>query len=255
MPSIFASSVRIRVTTGRGRLDRTAFAADISGVMCGRFLNKLPPEEIARWFATKNVAPNYPARFNIAPTDQVLAVRFDHKKGERSLDALRWGLVPHFAKDLSSGARFINARAETVASLPTFRDAFQRRRCLIPASGFYEWRKDGKTKMPYAILPDRRAALRLRRVVGELARPRRRRRREMDPHLHHHHRRAQRVAGADPRPHAGDPAARRLGAMARRGAGGRRQPCKRCCAPTRPSTCGHIRSRRASAASRTTTPA
>jgi putative SOS response-associated peptidase YedK len=121
--------------------------------MCGRFLNKLPPEETARWFSTKGVAPNYPARFNIAPTDQMLAVRFDQKKGERSLDALRWGLVPHFAKDLSSGARFINARAETVASLPAFRDAFQRRRCLIPASGFYEWRKDGKTKTPYVILP------------------------------------------------------------------------------------------------------
>jgi putative SOS response-associated peptidase YedK len=121
--------------------------------MCGRFLNKLPPEETARLFRTKNVAPNFPARFNIAPTDPVLAVRFDPKTGERRLDALRWGLVPHFAKDLSTGARFINARAETVETLPAFRDAFKRHRCLIPASGFYEWRKDGKTKTPYAIVP------------------------------------------------------------------------------------------------------
>src|SRR5258708_26808455 len=121
--------------------------------MCGRFLNKLPPEETARLFRTKGVAPNYPARFNIAPTDPILAVRFDPKSGQRSLDALRWGLVPHFAKDLSMGARFINARAETVATLPAFRDAFKRHRCLIPASGFYEWRKDGKTKTPYAIVP------------------------------------------------------------------------------------------------------
>ena len=121
--------------------------------MCGRFLNRLPPAEIARLFATGNVAPNYPARFNIAPTDPVLAVRFNAKTGERSLDALRWGLVPYWAKDLSIGARLINARAETLATLPAFRDAFQRRRCLIPAGGFYEWQKDGKTRTPYAVLP------------------------------------------------------------------------------------------------------
>jgi len=121
--------------------------------MCGRFLNRLPPAETARLFATKNVAPNYPARFNIAPTDPVLAVRFNAKTGERSLDALRWGLVPYWAKDLSIGARLINARAETLATVPAFRDAFERRRCLIPASGFYEWRKDGRTRTPYAIVP------------------------------------------------------------------------------------------------------
>ncbi len=121
--------------------------------MCGRFLNKLPPAEMVRLFATKNVVPNYPARFNIAPTDPVLAVRFNAKTGERSLDALRWGLVPYWAKDLSMGARLINARAETLATTPAFRDAFQRRRCLIPAGGFYEWRKDGKTRTPYAVVP------------------------------------------------------------------------------------------------------
>ena len=122
--------------------------------MCGRFLNRLPPAEIARLFATRNVAPNYPARFNIAPTDPVLAVRFNAKTGERSLDALRWGLVPSWAKDLTIGARLINARAETLATLPAFRDAFERRRCLIPAGGFYEWQKDGKTRTPFAIVPE-----------------------------------------------------------------------------------------------------
>ncbi len=121
--------------------------------MCGRFLNKLAPAEIARLFATRNVAPNYPARFNIAPTDPVLAVRVNPKTGARSLDALRWGLVPHWAKDLSIGARLINARAATLATTPAFRDAFERRRCLIPASGFYEWQKDGKMRTPYAVLP------------------------------------------------------------------------------------------------------
>lgn len=122
--------------------------------MCGRFLNKLPPAETARLFATKNVAPNYPARFNIAPTDPVLAVRWNAKTGERRLDALRWGLIPSWAKDMSMSARLINARSETLATTPAFRDAFERRRCLIPASGFYEWRKDGTTRVPYAIVPE-----------------------------------------------------------------------------------------------------
>jgi putative SOS response-associated peptidase YedK len=121
--------------------------------MCGRFLNKLPVAEIARLFATRNPVPNYPARYNLAPTEPVLAVRYNPETRERALDPLRWGLVPHWAKDLSFGARCINARAETVATQPAFRDAFRARRCLIPASGFYEWRKSGATKTPYAILP------------------------------------------------------------------------------------------------------
>jgi putative SOS response-associated peptidase YedK len=121
--------------------------------MCGRFLNKLPIAEIARIFGTRNPLANYPARFNIAPTDPVLTVRFNPETKERSLDALRWGLVPHWAKDLKIGAKMINARAETVATMPAFRDAFATRRCIIPASGFYEWQKTGTTKTPYAIVP------------------------------------------------------------------------------------------------------
>lgn len=121
--------------------------------MCGRFLNKLPAAEIARLFGTRNPLPNYPARYNLAPTQPVLAVRYNAETAERSLDALRWGLVPHWAKDLSFGARAINARAETVATAPAFREAFKARRCIIPASGFYEWRKAGATKTPYAVLP------------------------------------------------------------------------------------------------------
>jgi putative SOS response-associated peptidase YedK len=100
--------------------------------MCGRFLNRIPAAETARSFGTTNEMPNYPARYNIAPTDGVLAVRSNPKTGERSLDVLRWGLVPHFAKDLTAGARAINARAETVDRLSTFRDAFASRRCLHP---------------------------------------------------------------------------------------------------------------------------
>jgi putative SOS response-associated peptidase YedK len=122
--------------------------------MCGRFLNKLPAAEIARIFGTRNPLPNYPARYNIAPTDPVLTVRFIPRTKERTLDALRWGLVPHWAKDLKLGSRMINARAETVATMPAFRDAFAERRCIIPASGFYEWQKTGTAKHPYAIVPE-----------------------------------------------------------------------------------------------------
>jgi len=122
--------------------------------MCGRFLNKLPAAEIARIFGTRNALPNYPVRFNIAPTDPVLAVRFNQETRARSLDPLRWGLVPHWAKDLKIGARLINARAETAASLPAFRDAFKSRRCIVPASGFYEWQKIRGAKQPYAIVPE-----------------------------------------------------------------------------------------------------
>jgi putative SOS response-associated peptidase YedK len=122
--------------------------------MCGRFLNKLPAAEIARIFGTRSPLPNYPARFNIAPTDPVLTVRLNPKTAERTLDALRWGLVPYWAKDLNMRSRMINARAEGVAILPAFRDAFKSRRCLIPASGFYEWQKTGATKQPYAIVPE-----------------------------------------------------------------------------------------------------
>jgi len=122
--------------------------------MCGRFLNKLPAAEIAGIFGTRNPLPNYPARFNIAPTDPVLAVRVNPKTRERSLDALRWGLVPHWAKDLKMGARLINARAESLATTPAFREAFESRRCLIPASGFYEWKKVGDSRAAYAVLPE-----------------------------------------------------------------------------------------------------
>jgi hypothetical protein len=97
-------------------------------------------------FDTKNALPNYPARFNIAPTDPVLTVRFSPETKERTFDALRWGLVPHWANDLKLGSRMINARAEMVVTIPAFRDAFKSRRCIIPASGFYEWKQTGGAK-------------------------------------------------------------------------------------------------------------
>jgi putative SOS response-associated peptidase YedK len=88
-------------------------------------------------------------RFNIAPTQPIAAVRWLPDEGQRQLSLLRWGLVPSWAKDPAMGNRMINARAETVAEKPSFRAAFKRRRCLIPADGYYEWQKVGKRKQPY----------------------------------------------------------------------------------------------------------
>jgi len=121
--------------------------------MCGRFLNRIPAAETARIFGTKNALPNYPARFNIAPTQGVLTVRFNPETHERSLNVLRWGLVPLWASNLAFGNRCINARSETVQRAPAFHDAFKGRRCIIPASGFYEWKKIGNAKQPMAIVP------------------------------------------------------------------------------------------------------
>ncbi|HVB15926.1 MAG TPA: SOS response-associated peptidase [Stellaceae bacterium] len=121
--------------------------------MCGRFVQKTPLGEIQVLFEASGPTPNMMPRYNAAPTDSLAVVRFNPQTRARSLDLLRWGLVPLWAKDLSSGPKCINARRETVATNNIFRDAFERRRCLVPADGFYEWQKrDGKTQ-PYAIVP------------------------------------------------------------------------------------------------------
>jgi putative SOS response-associated peptidase YedK len=98
--------------------------------------------------------PNWPPRYNLAPTQGALAVRFNAETKERTLDVLRWGLIPFWAKDAEIGYSLINARAEGIDTKPSFREAFKTRRCIIPADGFYEWKKlDAKTKQPYAIVP------------------------------------------------------------------------------------------------------
>lgn len=127
--------------------------------MCGRFVQKTPLGDIQVLFETAGPVPNLPPRYNAAPTDNLAVVRFNPQTRTRALDLLRWGLVPLWAKDPSFGPKCINARAETVATNNIFRDAFERRRCLIPADGFYEWRKRGGPKnpkekpLPYAIVP------------------------------------------------------------------------------------------------------
>lgn len=95
---------------------------------------------------------NLQPRYNIAPTQDVVVVRMGPEDKRRELSMMRWGLVPPWAKDMAIGARLINARAETVAEKPSFRAAYRRQRCLIPADGFYEWQKrPGGAKQPYRI--------------------------------------------------------------------------------------------------------
>lgn len=119
--------------------------------MCGRFVSTTPPEAMRQLFRTSNPLPNVPPRYNIAPTQEILVVRRHPTTGERSLDLLHWGLIPHWAKDASGAAQMINARAETLRDRPAFRGALAQRRCLIPADGFYEWRPGSKPKQPFLI--------------------------------------------------------------------------------------------------------
>lgn len=122
--------------------------------MCGRFVSSTPPDQLATYFDVDGLAEQLVDRgpnFNTAPTTGVFVVHQDRQL--RRLDSFRWGLVPSWAKDLSIGARMINARAETVAAKPAFRSAFAKRRCIIPADGFYEWTlpAGSKKKQPYFI--------------------------------------------------------------------------------------------------------
>jgi putative SOS response-associated peptidase YedK len=114
--------------------------------MCGRFALHSNPE-VAALAIGLSAVPAYAPRYNIAPTAQVLIVR------EGGAALVRWGLVPHWAKDASASAKMNNARAETVATKPSFRDAYRSRRCLIPANGFYEWRSEFGVRQPYYIHP------------------------------------------------------------------------------------------------------
>jgi putative SOS response-associated peptidase YedK len=116
--------------------------------MCGRYRISRRAEILAAYEA-EYAGVNWDARYNIAPTQLVPVIRQDPNEPIRRASMMRWGLVPSWAKDVSVGARMINARAETAAEKPAFRDALQGRRCLIPADGFYEWKRNGRDKQPY----------------------------------------------------------------------------------------------------------
>jgi putative SOS response-associated peptidase YedK len=119
--------------------------------MCGRYVLTSPAEALRQLFGFIE-QPNLEPRVNIAPTQEASVIRQRREPaGERTLQFLRWGLVPPWAENLSGGARMINARSETVADTRAFRIPFRRRRCLVPANGFYEWRPGDTTKQPYLI--------------------------------------------------------------------------------------------------------
>jgi len=117
--------------------------------MCGRYAFYAPREAIERVFGVAD-PPEIEPRYNIAPTQFVPIVRVD-SEGQRVLRMVRWGLVPFWARDESIGNRMINARAETLGTNTVFREALEQRRCLVPVSGFYEWRREGRVSTPHYV--------------------------------------------------------------------------------------------------------
>ncbi len=118
--------------------------------MCGRYSLSASPEEVKALFDYIE-QPNFPPRYNIAPTQPITLVK--HVNGGRHFGLARWGLVPSWVKDPASFTLLLNARAETVEDKPSFRAAVRHRRCMIPANGFYEWQRKGAVKQPYWIAP------------------------------------------------------------------------------------------------------
>ena len=120
--------------------------------MCGRYFLTAPGDLLAKTLELA-VEPALAPRWNIAPTQEVAIVRTS-EAGGRELVPARWGLIPHWAKEAAIGNKLINARGETLAEKPSFRDSFRKRRCLIPASGYYEWQKVAQGKQPWAFGPE-----------------------------------------------------------------------------------------------------
>jgi len=117
--------------------------------MCGRFTLMLSPELLSGIYKVPALSSIVP-RYNIAPTQEILTVR-QRGEGEYYLATARWGLIPHWSKDLAIGSKMINARSETVSEKPAFRQAIHSTRCIVPASGFYEWMMTPNGKLPYYI--------------------------------------------------------------------------------------------------------
>ncbi|GAA0592900.1 SOS response-associated peptidase [Craurococcus roseus] len=121
--------------------------------MCGRYVQTMPAEAVRQLFRTGGALPNLAPSWNVAPTQSAPVVRRHPDTGERHLDLLRWGLRPRWVKDAKGAREPINARAETVATSPMFRQAYAKRRCLVPADAFFEWKAEPGGKQPMAIAP------------------------------------------------------------------------------------------------------
>lgn len=117
--------------------------------MCGRFVSDIPSDQLKSFYGLPSL-PEIITRYNIAPSQQIPIVR-QHNGGDRELAFLQWGLIPPWAKDPAVGNKMINARSETAHEKPSFRQALRSRRCIIPASGFYEWERRGNEKIPHYI--------------------------------------------------------------------------------------------------------
>jgi SOS response associated peptidase (SRAP) len=149
--------------------EHASFATQLEGIarrtddaiftaMCGRVRLSSDVSEIKLVFSIPphRPTPNFPPMWNAAPTDPLPVVRYDPRAEERSLDLLRWGLIPYWAKDIKIGYSTFNAKAEGIETRPAFREPFERRRCLVPVDNFYEWKKTAAGKQPYAVgLADR----------------------------------------------------------------------------------------------------
>lgn len=118
--------------------------------MCGRFTQERPASELAEIFSAEPLVDDPGGHFNVAPTDDALVVV--QRDERRAVTAYRWGLIPHWAKEAKVGSRMFNARAETITTSPAFRDAFVRKRCLVPVDSFYEWKREGTIRQPYRIV-------------------------------------------------------------------------------------------------------
>src|SRR5918995_5638134 len=117
--------------------------------MCGRFMQERPVSDLAEIFGAEPLVDEPGGRYNVAPTDEAIVIV--QRDDRRALTSYRWGLIPHWAENARIASRTFNARAETVATAPVFREAFRRRRCLVPVDGFYEWLREGSARQPMRI--------------------------------------------------------------------------------------------------------
>jgi putative SOS response-associated peptidase YedK len=116
--------------------------------MCGRYAITMPPEAVREWFRTYGEIPNWPVYYNAAPTTALPVMR-QNKEGQRELALMQWGLVPWFSKDGKPSFSTINARAEGVRTAASYREPFEKRRCLVPASGYFEWAGPKNDRQPH----------------------------------------------------------------------------------------------------------
>ena len=169
--------------------------------MCGRYRRTTAEDELARRYGIEVPRErDLPISWNIAPTQDILAIRYNSESKQRTLDALRSGFIPHWTKDPKIAYKTINARVETVDTAPSYRQAFKKRRCPIPVDGFYEWKRVGRGKIPYSIqMKDDRPFV----FAGLWEGWKRSSKRWMGVHLHNHHGGAERPGAGDSYPDAG----------------------------------------------------